>query len=121
MTPSQQQILEQTAVAGLSTNIDIPCNVGLQGETPFWYINGSVYEFFSIPRSFLPGLSPEVIPIVDSYSGLDFPVVIKELDGTIFQCAIFSKSGRIFGITTSLNVVGESELEWMPTCCALIG
>ena len=112
-TQSQQQTIEQVAVAGVSTNIEIPCTVGRQDETPFWYINGSVYELFGIPRSFLPGITPAVIPVVDSYSALQLPMVIVELDRTLFQCAVFNENGRVLGVATRLNVRVnvESELE----------
>lgn len=110
MAPSHQQVIEQVAVAGISTNIDIPCNVGSQDETPFWYINGSAYELFSIPRTFLPGGIIGAIPVVSSYSGLQVPVVVAELDRTTFQCAVFNEIGILLGIENRLIVRGQSEL-----------
>ena len=112
---TNQQIVDQFAVAGVSTNIDIICDVGSQDETPLWYINGSVYELFSIPRSFHPEVTPAlipvpVIPIVDSYTTLQLPVVFKELTWTTFQCAVFRRNGKVLGVFTRLNVQGESEL-----------
>lgn len=94
--PSQQQT-EQQAVAGISTNINIECNLGRKNETPFWIIDGTVYELFSIPTTFLPDVSPAVIPVVESYSGLTIPLATVELDETTFQCAIFSDSGVVMG------------------------
>jgi hypothetical protein len=44
LSPSTQQGIYQLAVAGVSSNIVVECNLGHQDETPFWYINGSVYE-----------------------------------------------------------------------------
>lgn len=107
---SSQQLL-QTAVAGVSANIAILCNVGQQDETPFWYINGSVYELFSIPRRFLSGVTPAVIPAVDSYSALTIAAVTRELNGITFRCAVFNENGIVvLGIGSMLNVVVQSKL-----------
>jgi hypothetical protein len=107
---SQQQVIEQVAVAGVSTNVIIPCNLGLQNRTPFWYINGSVHELFSIPHSFLSDVTPAVIPVVESYAALDIPIVTLQLDGTTFQCAVFSRNDLVMGLTTRLTVVNFPQL-----------
>ena len=86
------------AVAGLSASI--PCEFGnIIQEAPFWLINGTVYELFSIPRHF------PFIPVVDSYSALTIPSAYLELDNTTFQCAILSENGLKLGNASWLHVV----------------
>ena len=99
------------AVEGVSININIPCSLRLD-VAPFWAINGSVHELFNIPQSFPYGL----IPVVDSFTGLTIPVVTSDLDGIIFQCAIFDENGRtILGIGTRLRVQPGKNC----TCCSI--
>lgn len=98
---SQQEVNNQTAVAGISTNINIGCNLNRQQAAPFWRINNTVYELFSISCTFLPA---GVIPVVDSYSGLTIPRPIVDLDGVIFQCALFGEDRMIYGTKTRLIV-----------------
>lgn len=84
---SNQQTPEiQTAVEGVSTNINIPCNLGRREGAPFWFINGTVYELFQIPI-FFPS-----IPNVDSFTHLTIPEVRLELNNTFFQCAILDEN-----------------------------
>ena len=86
------------AVAGLLTSI--PCDFsGILQEAPFWLINGTVYELFSIPRHF------PFIPVVESYATLNIPSVPLSISGTTFQCARFNGSGVIRGIPVQLTVV----------------
>lgn len=96
------------AVEGVSTNINIQCNLGRQGVAPFWIINGSVYELFSIPVTFLPLVTP--IPMVESYSALTIPMVTVDLNETTFQCALFSENGVIFGRITRIIVIPSKYL-----------
>ena len=86
---SAQQPQNQTAVAGVSTNINIPCSLGREEEAPFWYINDTVYELFSIPSNFL------YIPVVDSYTQLSIPEVAEELNHTVFTCGHIDDSGEL--------------------------
>lgn len=93
------QTIDQRAVAGISTNINIQCNLGRQVEAPFWFINVSVYELFSIR------LYVNFIPTVESYSLLTIPTVTEDLNGTIFQCASFNEIGMLLlGIAIRLIV-----------------
>ena len=86
---SQQQQQDQTAVAGTSTNIGIHCDLGRQDEAPFWIINGSIYELFSIPHSFLSNGLP-IIPTVNSFTRITIPIITTDLNGrTVFQCGLF--------------------------------
>lgn len=110
MLTSQQQILEQEATEGVSTNIFIPCNLH-QDVAPYWIINGLVYELFGIPQSFPFGL----IPAVDSFTGLLIPTVTLDLDGVTFQCASFNENGmRILGTGTRL-IIHPGNLTQMKT------
>ena len=91
---------EQRAVAGISTNINIQCNLDRQTAPPFWIINGTTYELFSIPFQFLSG----IIPVVNSYSALTIPIVTTHLDNIVFQCVVFTTDGVINGSITRLIV-----------------
>ena len=93
---------EQVAVAGVSTNINILCNLDRDEEAPFWFINNTAYELFSIPFDF------PYIPTVNSFSQLTIPVVVLELDNTLFQCASYEDNG-------SVNH-GKAELLSVMTC-----
>jgi len=44
--------LLKVAVDGISANIIIECGFGGQEEAPFWFINNTAYEMFSIPQKF---------------------------------------------------------------------
>ena len=88
------------AVAGFSTNI--PCDFGRQEEAPFWIINGTVYELFSIPRNF------PFIPVVDSFSTLHIPFVYLALNGITFQCITFDERGADVGELARLTVEDPS-------------
>ncbi len=91
----------QGALSGLSTSI--PCYN--HEETPFWFINGTVYELFSIPRHF------PFIPVVDSYSALTIPYVYLALDQTTFQCAMFGENGLENGTLTQLTVIPSMNMK----------
>ena len=80
--------MDQIAVAGVSTNIGIQCELARQDEAPFWMINGSIYELFSIPHSFLSNGVP-VIPTVNSFARITIPQVTADLNRTVFQCGLF--------------------------------
>ena len=81
----------QRAMAGVSiyTNINIPCNIGRGEEAPFWFINNTAYELFSIPLDF------PYIPTVNSFSQLTIPVVVIDLNSTLFQCTSFGEDGLV--------------------------
>ena len=90
----------QGVVVGLSTSI--LCSLSARRNinvAPFWFINGTVYELFSIPRHF------PFIPVVDSYSHLTIPNVPLTVDQTTFQCARFSENGLDNGDSITLSVV----------------
>ena len=89
----------QVAVEGISININIPCNLGRGEGAPFWFINNTAYELFSIPLNF------PYIPTVNSFSQLTIPMVVLELDNTLFQCAIIDESGSLLqGMAVLLRV-----------------
>ena len=92
----------QTAVEGVSTNINIPCNLGGEVEAPFWFINGTSHELFSIP------LNVPYIPMVDSFAGLTIPVVTLNLSETVFQYAIYNDDRRL-GAGKILQTQGDVE------------
>ena len=97
-----QQTQNQTAVAGVSTNINIPCSLGREEQAPFWYINDTSYELFSIPQFF------SYIPVVDSYTQLTIPMVYPELNDTFFRCAHIDNRGIVvFGVPQRLLVASK--------------
>lgn len=90
----------QTAVEGVSMNINIPCNLGRQEHAPLWNINGTSYELFDIPLRF------SFIPVVDSFTELTIPDVSLELNNTIFQCVLIEPDGNVvYGIINRLIVL----------------
>ena len=94
--------MDQVAVAGISRNINIQCNLGRQETAPFWIINGSILELFSIPQTFLPG----TMLVVNGFAGLTIPVVTTDLDGVTFQCGTYNEDGMIvLGSGTRLIVL----------------
>jgi hypothetical protein len=96
----QQQFVDVVTIEGSSINVFIPCTLDLY-VAPFWIINGSVYDFLSIPRTFLSG----AIPAVNSFVGIVLPQVNLELDGVTFVCATFREDGtRVLGGGTRLIV-----------------
>ena len=101
---AQQTIAQQvqTAVAGVSTNINIPCSLRREDEAPFWYINGTSYELFSIPQFF------PYIPVVDSYTHLTIPMIYPELNDTLFRCAHIDNRGIVvLGVPQRLRVASK--------------
>ena len=99
---SAQVTQNQTAVAGVSTNINIPCSLGREEEAPFWCINDTSYELFSIPQFF------PYIPVVDSYTQLTIPMVYPELNDTLFLCAHIDNRGIVvFGVPQRLLVASK--------------
>ena len=101
--------VDQTAVAGVSTNIAIQCDLGWQDEAPFWMINGSIYELFSIPHSFLSNGVP-VIPTVDSFARITIPQITTDLNETVFQCILFKDNDVVLDAgRTRLIVMSHSK------------
>ena len=100
-------MIEQAGVAGISTNVNIECNLGRQEAAPFWQINGTVYELFSISCAFFFG----VIPVVNSYSSLTIPRLTVELNGIDFQCIVFSEDRVIYATKTRLRVIPSELVE----------
>ena len=100
-------MIEQAGVAGISTNVNIECSLGRQEAAPFWQINGTVYELFSISCAFFFG----VIPVVNSYSSLTIPRLTVELNGTDFQCIVFSEDRVIYATKTRLRVFPSELVE----------
>ena len=98
----QQAPIPQRAVEGISENINIPCSLGRGVQAPFWFINDTAYELFSIPLHF------PYIPRVDSFSQLTIPVVVLDFDNTLFQCAIIDENGLIRRGNAILLIVESS-------------
>ena len=68
-----------TAVAGVSTNINIRC--GIRTNAFFWRINGLVYGALHVPDEY------RVCDVtVCDPTHLIIPVVLEEMDGNTFQC-----------------------------------
>ena len=92
------QAIEQTAVEGISTNINIQCNLGRQRAAPLWKINGTLYELTSLP-SYI---------IVDSFSLITIPTITIDLNNTTFQCVSYdedSPNKLLLGTINRLTVV----------------
>jgi len=91
-------IVEQITVEGVSTNINIVCSLGNQEGAPFWYINNTAYELFSIPWKF------HFIPVVESYSFLVIPRISLDLNGLVLQCGSFDESGMLILSTSGARI-----------------
>ena len=79
ITIVESQEIQQAAVEGISTNINIPCNLGRLGAAPLWKVNGTLYELTSLPSYIM----------VDSFSLITIPTVTIGLNNTTFQCVIY--------------------------------
>lgn len=89
--------VQRVAEEGISTNINIPCDLARLGMGLLWKINGRLYNFSNIPRQFE----------VEGFSSLRIPIATLDLNGTLFQCVYPSmNSPTICGIITKLIVVG---------------
>ena len=95
-------------MAGVSTNIVINCDLARQDEAPFWMINGSIYELFSIPHSFLSNGVP-VIPTVNSFATITIPQVTTDLSGTVFQCGLFEDNDLVLDARRTRLIVTSSK------------
>lgn len=97
---AQDEPQDQTAVERVSTGINIRCNRGRGEQAPFWFINHTLHELFSIPIEF------PFIPIVDSYTTLTIPVVTAELNNTFFQCVVIETNGEVvYGTNVRLLIM----------------
>ena len=81
------RIVSQTAVAGVSTNINIPCALGREESAVHWIINGSYYGYLGMVVRPLPFL-----PVVHSQTQLTIPAPGLDLNGTTFQCFVFFRA-----------------------------
>ncbi len=104
---SCQSIQPQGAVTGLSTSI--PCDHGRQEEAPFWFINDTAYELFSIPQ-YLPSIS-----VISSYTSLTIPNVTRAVDNTVFRCATFDNNGNITSANNAIRLLVAGSYECMST------
>ena len=86
---AQRQPTNTTAVAGVSTNINIICDIGTSAF--FWRINGLVYGALHVPDEYRVCDITRCDPL-----HLTIPVVLEEMDGNTFQC---------FGINYQNNTV----------------
>lgn len=91
-----QQIQTLTVEDG-QRNVTIPCDLQRE-QSPFWFVNGSAYGLMEIPLDF------PSIPEVNSYIQLTIPIVTRELNNTIFQCASFDAGGLVLGSPFELIV-----------------
>ena len=76
---AQRQSANTTAVAGVSTNINIRCGIGTSAF--FWQINGLVYGALHVPDEYRVCDVTRCNPI-----SFTIPVVLEEMNGNTFQC-----------------------------------
>jgi hypothetical protein len=94
-------------VAGLSSNVQIPCTIaareglGLSGSDIFWIVNGSVYGLLQVPGDFV--VCDEIICDLNTFK---IPVIREEMNGSTFQCVHISHLDNIpyLGDITVLDV-----------------
>ena len=89
--PVIKQVLE-----GLSTNIDILCDLDRQLHPQYWEIRGRVYDLYSIPEVFE----------VRGHEAIRLPNVDRRMDGWTFRCfTIVDETRLMLGLETRLVVV----------------
>ena len=96
-----QEWTQITGIAGLSVNVQIPCNHDSNTVHLFWMINGSVYGLLHVPNEFV--VCSEVSCDLRS---LTIPVVQSEMDGYTFQCVgiDYNTNTHHLGRCTELSV-----------------
>lgn len=92
-----QPSVEIRVVEGLSSNINIPCDLDRQFHPVYWKIQGRVYDLYSIPRIF------EMI----SHESITLPTVDRRMNGWTFQCFAIdpANEGLNEGTYTTLTVL----------------
>ena len=97
---AQRQPINRTAVAGLSTNINIWCTIGTNAF--FWRINGLVYIALHVPDEYRVCDVARCDPI-----SFTIPVVLEEMDGNTFQSFNIDYQNNVvhLGRQTMLTVV----------------
>jgi hypothetical protein len=90
--------VRQTVVEGLSSNVDIICNLDRQFHPLYWSIADRIFELYNVPEIF-SSISVEAITLGS---------VSRRMDGWRLQCFALdpsSENGRIAGVTTTLDVL----------------
>lgn len=101
-----------TVVDGVSTNVNILCNLDEQANTIlYWNISGLVFDLSSIPDIF----------VINGHESITIPAVDRRMDNWTFQCCTVNPTGVNLGITSSLRVLyGKSIRSNYPICKKVI-
>jgi hypothetical protein len=90
--------VRQTVVEGLSSNVDIICNLDRQFHPLYWSIEDRIYELYHVPEIF-SSISVEAITLES---------VSRRMDGWRLQCFALDPSredGVMAGVITTLEVL----------------
>lgn len=71
-----QSTTTRTVVEGISTNVDILCNLDRQTDALYWKINHLVYDLYNVPKIFT----------ILEYKALSLAEVDRRMNGWRFQC-----------------------------------
>ena len=98
---AQRQPINTSAVAGVSTNINIRCDIGT--DAFFWQINGLVYGALHVPDEYRVC----DVTVCNPETSFTIPVVLEEMDGNTFQCFSidYQNNAVHLGSQTMLTVV----------------
>ena len=71
-----QATVQKLAVEGLSSNVDILCDLDRRLQPFYWDIQGQIYELYAVPEIFT----------VRGHGALNIAAVDRRLNGWRFQC-----------------------------------
>lgn len=82
--------------------VNIPCDIDVSREVPFWIINQLYYDASSIP-SFFDAI------MANDFKSFEIPEVTRAMNDTTFQCIGYKGNEKQLGIITKLVVdIGNS-------------
>ena len=91
-----QSVVTQTVVEGISSYIDIICNLDRQFHPLYWRIQGRIYDLYNVPEMFT-AISVEAITLGS---------VSRGMDGWTFQCFALDSTregGLVNGVVNVLH------------------
>ena len=96
-TCAQQQVVIRVG-EGISTNVNILCDLDRQFYPLYWRIQERIYDLYTIPEIF----------IVSFHGAIALPTVDRRMDGWRFQCFTVEPNNKDYlnsGAITELRLV----------------
>ena len=97
-TCAQQQTVVIRVGEGISTNVNILCDLDRQFYPLYWRIQESIYDLYTVPEIF----------IVRDHEAITLPTVDRRMDGWRFQCFMVEPNNEDYinpGVITELSVI----------------